>query len=87
MSECLFGTCSDNVCAYCKLHKCHMTVKQMRCKNCLQKECWHLVKNEDHQYWRQRELIKQKRKERKQAINDFVAAHTPAGKQVMANGY
>ena len=71
MKECLFGTSSDNVAAYCKLHQCHMTVKQMRCKHCLQKECWHLVKNEEHQYWKQREAIKRKKKERKQAINSY----------------
>ena len=76
MSECLFGTCSDNVAAYCKLHHKHMTVKQMRCKDCLQKECWHLEKNESHQYWRQRELTKQKRKARKQKMNEFVAAYS-----------
>lgn len=74
MSECLFGTCSDNVAAYCKLHRRCMTVKQMRCKNCLQKECWHLAKNEEHPYWKQRELMKQKRKARKQAINEYVNA-------------
>ena len=76
MKECLFGTCSNNVAAYCRLHRRNMTVKQMRCKNCLQKECWHLVKNEEHQYWRQRELIKQKRKNRKQMLNDYVATIT-----------
>ena len=74
MKECLFGTCSSNVAAYCQLHHCFVTVKQMKCKNCLQKECWHLVKNENHQYWKQREMVKQKRKARKQAINDYVNA-------------
>ena len=74
MKECLYGTCSDNVAAYCKLHGRCMTVKQMRCKNCLQKECWHLEKNEDHPYWKQREIMKQKRKARKQAINEYVSA-------------
>jgi hypothetical protein len=49
-----------------------MTVKQMRAKNCLQKQCRHLVKNENHQYWRQRDLVKQKRKDRKQFINEYV---------------
>lgn len=75
MKECLFGTSSDNVAAYCRLHRRNMTVKQMKCKNCLQKECWHLIKNEGHQYWHQRELTKQKRKARRQAINELVAAH------------
>lgn len=75
MSECLFGSSSENVAAYCKLHHKHMTVKQMRCKNCLQKECWHLEKNAEHQYWRQRELTKQKRKARKQALNRLVMSN------------
>lgn len=72
MKQCLFNTCSDNCCAYCKLHHGHMTVKQMKAKNCLQKQCWHLVKHEDHPYWRQRDNVKQKRKNRKQMINDYV---------------
>ena len=72
MKACLFNTCSDNVVAYCKYHKCNMTTKQMKCKNCLGKQCWHLVKNEDHQYWRQRESMKQKRKDRKKKINEYV---------------
>ena len=72
MKECLFNTYSNNCCAYCKLHNCSMTVKQMKAKGCLQKQCWHLVKNEKHQYWRQRESVKQKRKERKQMINNYV---------------
>lgn len=73
METCLFNTCSDNIAAYCKLHRCSMTVKQMKCKNCLGKNCWHLQKNEQHDYWRQREAVKQKRKARKQAINEYVA--------------
>ena len=76
MKECLYGTCSDNCCGYCKLHHCNMTVRQMRTKECLQKECRHLVKNEEHQYWRQRELIKQKRKARKQMLNNYVTTVT-----------
>jgi len=74
MKECLFHSESNNVAAFCRYHDCSMTVKQMRCKNCLQKECRHLVKNEEHQYWRQRELTKQKRKNRKQMIDNYVAA-------------
>ena len=51
-----------------------MTVKQMKQKECLQKQCWHLVKNEEHQYWRQREVMKQKRKARKARINEYLVA-------------
>ena len=64
MKECLFHTQSDNVAAYCRYHHGHLTVKQMKCKNCLQKQCRHLIKNEEHQYWRQRELTKMRRKNR-----------------------
>lgn len=73
MKECLFNTYSNNCCAYCKLHHCSMTVKQMKAKSCLQKQCWHLIKNETHQYWRQREVVKQKRKYRKDMLNAYVA--------------
>lgn len=73
MSYTLFNCVSDNCCAYCKLHHCSMTVKQMKAKECLQKQCWHLQKNEDHQYWRQRESMKQKRKDRKERINHSLA--------------
>lgn len=76
MEQCLFNTFSDNCCAYCQHHNCSMTVKQMRAKGCLQKECWHLVKNENHEYWQQRERTKQKRKARKQAIDEYVASVT-----------
>lgn len=65
MELCLFGTHSDNIAGYCKLHKCGMTVKQIKGKQCLFKQCWHLEKNENHQWWRQREITKQKREARK----------------------
>ena len=71
MKTCLFNTHSDNVVAYCRHHRCGMTVKQMKCKNCLGKQCYYLQKNEDHQYWRQREVMKQKRKDRKKMINEY----------------
>ena len=73
MKKCLYDTYSDNCCAYCKYHHCAMTVKQMKYKECLQKQCWHLIKNENHQYWKQREAIKQKRKQRKELINNIVS--------------
>ena len=76
MKECLFNSCSNNVAAYCRYHHASMTVKQMKCKNCLQKECRYLIKNEEHQYWKQRELIKQKRKTRKLIMNEYIASVT-----------
>ena len=70
--ECLFNSQSNNCCGYCKYHHANVTVKQMRAKNCLQKECRHLVKNESHAYWKQREVIKQKKKAKKQMFNDYI---------------
>jgi hypothetical protein len=49
-----------------------MTVKQMKAKNCLGKQCHYLARNEAHDYWRQREVQRQRRKDRKQAINEYV---------------
>lgn len=72
MQTCLFNTKSNNVAGYCKHHHCNMTVKQIKCKNCLQKQCWYLIKNEDHEWWTQRANTKQKRKERRERINSYV---------------
>ena len=68
MEKTLYNNYSDNCCAYCKLHNCSMTVKQMRKKECLQKQCWHLEKNESHDFWRHKARMKEIRKERKQAL-------------------
>ena len=76
MKECLFNSESNNCCAYCRYHKCNMTAKQMKAQNCLGKQCWYLVKNEDHPYWTQRAIMKQKRRDRKQMINDYVSIVT-----------
>ena len=65
MILCLYNTHSDNVAAFCKKHRCGMTVKQIRCRECLSKQCWYLVKYQDHPWWKQREIIKRKRIERK----------------------
>ena len=74
MKRTLYNGYSENCCAYCNLHHCAMTAKQMKCKECLQKQCWHLVKNEDHPYWKQRALMKQKRKARKDRMDQYVAS-------------
>lgn len=58
----------NRACAYCRLHSKYLTVKQVRQHECLKKECWHLQKNEEHEWWAQRERAKQKRKERKRNI-------------------
>ena len=55
----------NRACGFCSYHHAYMTVKQLRCKNCLQKQCHYLVKNEEHKWWKQREEKKQLRKARK----------------------
>jgi hypothetical protein len=73
MQTCLYGTKSDNVAGYCRHHHCALTPKQIKCKNCLGKQCYYLIKNEEHDWWRQREVVKQKRKYRKQILDAKVA--------------
>lgn len=74
MKTCLYNTQSDNIAGYCRHHRCSMTPKQIKGKNCLGKQCYYLIKNEEHDWWRQREAVKQKRKERKR-LNDAKVAN------------
>ena len=59
----------SRACAYCYHHHKYLTVKQVRQHECLAKQCWYLRKNEQHDWWRQREVVKQRRKERKEIYN------------------
>ena len=68
MEKTLYHSYSDKICAYCELHECGMTVKQMKKKQCLQKQCHYFHRNENHQIWYQRELVKNHRKVRKEAL-------------------
>lgn len=56
---------ANHACAFCKYHNCHLTARQLRCKDCLNKQCKHLIKNNEHPYWKQREAMKAKRNARK----------------------
>ena len=68
MATTLYNCPSENCAAYCAKHYCHLTVKQIRHKDCLQKQCRHLRKNEEHEWWAQRERTRQKREARKQRL-------------------
>ena len=74
--KCLYNSYSNNVAAYCHNpeHPYGMTVAQMNCKNCLGKQCEDFERNENHPYWHQREVMKQKRKDRKKRIDDYVSS-------------
>lgn len=53
---------------YCNRHHCYITSTQIKQKECLSKQCYHLEK-QDHEFWRQRELTRQRRKTRKDRIS------------------
>jgi hypothetical protein len=72
--KCLYNTHSDNVAGYCHnpQHPYAMTWCQIQCKNCLGKQCENFEKEPKHQIWHQREVKKQKRKKRKERLNNYV---------------
>lgn len=63
MLESLYNTqiCERNCVGYCKYHCRHLTVHQVKRKQCLKKQCNALEKRA-HEYWRQREIKKAKKK-------------------------
>ena len=61
----------DKACAFCTHHHCYLTVKQVRQHECLKKQCYYLKKNDNHNWWRQREADKQRRKNRKMQLNNM----------------
>lgn len=54
--------------AYCKHHCAALTVKTLKEHECLKKQCNALKKYEEHDYWRQRERIKEIKNARKQQL-------------------
>ena len=73
MEKCLFNTYSDNCCAFCHYHNCAITPHQMGAKKCLQKQCRDFEKNLKHPIWAHRDRMKQKKKQKKQRIDNYVA--------------
>lgn len=53
---------------YCHFHNAALTVKTMKCHECLKKQCDAFAKYEEHDFWRQHEQKKELRKARKQMI-------------------
>ena len=60
MEKTIYGGKPNNPVGYCCLHCGLLTVKEMKRKNCLGKQCRHLKRFEDHEYWRQRRIAKEK---------------------------
>lgn len=64
---------SDNIThavAWChhRMHWGNMTLKMVKKHECLKKQCPFLEKFEDHPYWKQRAIKKQKKKEKKNVL-------------------
>lgn len=53
---------------YCHYHKAALTVRTMKCHECLKKQCDALKKYEEHDFWRQHEQKKERRKAKKQIV-------------------
>ena len=66
MLQSLYNTeISEKRCiGYCSRHHCYLSATQLKQKECLKKQCNHFEKYE-HEFWRQRELTKMRRKQRK----------------------
>lgn len=57
---------------YCHYHKAALTVRTMKCHECLKKQCDALKKYEEHDFWRQHEQKKERRKAKKQMVASVV---------------
>lgn len=66
MLQSLYNTeISEKRCiGYCQRHHCYLSSTQLKQKECLKKQCSHLERYE-HEFWRQRELKKIRRQQRK----------------------
>lgn len=58
------STCSHCI-GYCNFHKAYVTQKQMKTKQCLQKNCNAFIKNINHQFWIERQQKKEEKKLKK----------------------
>lgn len=61
----LNNTVARSPCAYCKKKDVSLTYRQVKAKECLKKNCWHFVKY-DHEVWRQKDIVKEKKKANKE---------------------
>lgn len=68
----IFNNYIKSPCGYCRRHHGVLSVQQMKKKQCLQKQCHHLEKYEDHEYWEKRAEKKKKRLERKKYLDTYI---------------
>lgn len=62
----LYGSsiCKSKAVGYCRYHHAALTTKTLKGHECLKKQCNALTRY-DHDYWRQREVIKAQKKANK----------------------
>ena len=65
MRPTLYGSMADcsKIIGFCYRHKTGITVKQLKRKHCLAKQCNAFKRYEDHPYWQQRKAAKNTKKE------------------------
>lgn len=56
--------------AYCRKHRKAMTVRVLRKRNCLGRQCHWLVKHPEHPFWSEQAERKEKRRERKRRLEE-----------------
>lgn len=69
MTKTIYGGKPKNPVAYCAFHHGTLTVKEMKKRGCLGKECYHLQRNEQHEYWNQRAIQKARKSGTKSEIS------------------
>ena len=69
MRKTLYNTKAKSVCGRCHHHNCGITVRQLKAKKCLAKQCHYLERYEEHEYWHQRALQKANKKAKKMEAN------------------
>lgn len=67
MNKTIYGGKPRSAVAYCALHDGVLTAHEMKMRGCLGKQCRHLQKYEDHPFWKQREALKSRKLERRNA--------------------
>ena len=65
------GGPADKIVAYCRYHKCSMTLPQMNQRECLRKMC-RALRKEAHPYREQREVRRETRAVRKKEKQDVM---------------
>lgn len=58
----------ERACGKCHYHNLYLTPRMVKAHKCLQKQCGALERYEEHEWWHQRELTKQRKKQKRQAI-------------------